>query len=64
MELRFAGESSDLGALMEREMAVAQELERLRESMRLRSDRLPGGWNGMGLRQGWDGTEPVEAYGA
>jgi hypothetical protein len=64
MELRFAGESSDLGALVEREMAVAQELDRLRESVRLRSDKLPGGWNGALWRQGWDGTEPVEAYGA
>lgn len=64
MELRFAGEGSDLGALIEREMAIAQELDRLREVMRFRSDRLPGAWNGMGLSQGWDGTEPDWANGA
>lgn len=64
MELRFAGESSDLGALMEHEMAIAKELYRLREVMRFRSDRLPGAWNGMVFSQGWDGTEPDWANGA
>jgi hypothetical protein len=64
MELRFAGEGSDLGALIEREMAIAQELDLLKEGMRLRSKRLSTGWSGMNVSQGWDGTEPSWANGA
>jgi hypothetical protein len=62
MDIRFAGDEADLAALMEEELirqvmlgqtieTWARERERMREIMRLRTDKLIGG-SPAGLMQG------------
>jgi hypothetical protein len=67
---RFAGDEMELGALMEEAAGRAETLalvdgfqkerERMKELARLRGDKLVGP---AVIAHGWDGTEPVEAFG-
>lgn len=70
--MRFANEETDLSELMKSAMerdaflSLQKEQQRLRELMRLRSDkvvdRTVGGVDINAKALGFDGTQPVEAY--
>jgi hypothetical protein len=75
MDSRFAGDEVSLGLLMEEELIRAaqleliamftlrQEQERMREIMRLRSDKLMGTSPAGLMRGAWvSGAEGVEVY--
>lgn len=75
MDSRFAGDEVSLGLLMEEELIRAaqlemiamltlqQEQERMREIMRLRSDKLTGTSAAGVMRGAWvSGAEGVEVY--
>jgi hypothetical protein len=73
MEVRFAGDEASLGELMEEELIRAiqlelmaefmmrQEQERMREVMRLRTDKLTGTSPLLLMEHGWvSGAEGME----
>jgi len=74
MDVRFAGDEADLAALMEQGlirgaqlemlqgMAFARERERMREVMRLRSDKLAGSSPAQLIGEWVSGAEGVEGY--
>jgi hypothetical protein len=75
MDVRFAGDEADLAALMEEELirdaqlemlaafVINRERERMREIMRLRSDKLTGMSPAQLMGGGWvSGAEGVEDY--
>jgi hypothetical protein len=69
MEVRFAGDEADLAALMEEELireaqlemlaafVLNRERERMREIMRLRTDKLIGGSPAQLMEDAWLGWE-------
>lgn len=64
--MRFANEEVDLGSLMEEALArdsLMGERERVWEAMRIRTDRLVSDSLSGLIPHGWDGTEPMEAFG-